>query len=175
MAHAPVAVVGDGPAAQPWRRRIRRVAAVPVLAAAVLVAVAAAADWALSGSAAFRGWLFTPWAGLIAVAVVVRGHRLVRRACTAVSRPLPGLLRHGAYPDELEAARVWEEGDLAELEHALHVRMFSVIDLYPHPAAAELLAALRRAVERPEPLPDELRAALDNLNDGARRWHDTLA
>ncbi|MCX4681313.1 hypothetical protein OG413_45230 [Streptomyces sp. NBC_01433] len=174
-AHAPVAVVGSAPAAQPWRRRIRRVAAVPVLAAGVLVAVVVAADWALSGSAAFRGWLFSPWAGLVAVAVVVRGHRLVRRACTAVGRPLPGLLRHGAYPEELEAARVGEEQDVAELDRALHVRMFAVIDLYPRSAAAELIAALRRAVDSTEPLPTELRAALDDLADGSRRWHDTLA
>ncbi|MFI6278095.1 hypothetical protein [Streptomyces sp. NPDC050988] len=173
-ARIPVAV-GGGPATQPWRQRIRRIAAVPVLAAAVLVAVAATADWAVSESAAFRGWLFTPWAGLVAVGVVLRGHRLVRRACTAVSAPLPGLLRHGACPEALAAARAGEEQGLEELRAALRVRMFAMIDLYPREAADELVAALRHALNSPEPLPDELRAALDDLDDGARHWHDTLA
>ena len=173
-ARIPVSV-GGGPAAQPWRQRIRRIAAVPVLAAAVLVAVAAAADWALSGSSAFRGWLFTPWAGLAAVAVVLRGHRLVRRACTAVSAPLPGLLRHGACSEAPDAARAREEQDLENLRAALRVRMFAMIDLYPREAADELIATLRRALERPEPLSAGLRTVLADLDDGARRWHDTLA
>ncbi|RNG37999.1 hypothetical protein [Streptomyces botrytidirepellens] len=173
-ARIPVAV-GGGLAAQPWRHRIRRIAAVPVLAAAVLVAVAAAADWVLDGSAAFRGWLFTPWAALVAVAVVLHGHRLVRRACTAVSAPLPGLLRHGTCPEALDAARAREEQDLENLRAALRVRMFAMIDLYPREAADELVARLRRALDRPEPLSAELRAVLDDLDDGARRWHDTLA
>ncbi|MEU7031882.1 hypothetical protein AB0A60_34945 [Streptomyces sp. NPDC046275] len=170
----PVAV-GSGPAAQPWRRRIRRIAAVPVLAAAALVAVAVVVDWVLSQSAAFRGWLVSPFVGLVAVAGVLRGHRLVRRACTAVSRPLPGLLRHGAYPAELEVARAGEEQDLEELRAALGVRMFGVIDLYPREASDELIAALRRALDHPGPLSDEVRASLADLDDGARRWHDTLA
>ncbi|MFI0742755.1 hypothetical protein ACH4PU_32435 [Streptomyces sp. NPDC021100] len=173
-ARIPVAV-GNGPAAQPWRRRIRRIAAVPVLAAVTLVAVAVVVDWALSQSASFRGWLVSPFVGLAAVAGVLRGHRLVRRACTAVSRPLRGLLRHGAYPEELEMTRAGEEQDLEELHAALGVRMFGVIDLYPREAADELITALRRALDRPEPLSDELRASLDDLHDGARRWHDTLA
>lgn len=107
------------------------------------------------------------------MAGVLQAHRLVRRACTAVSAPLPGLLRHGAYPEEV--ARAVEERDLEELRAALRVRMFAVIDLYPREAADELLAALRRALDRPDPLSDELRASLADLNDGARRWHDTLA
>jgi hypothetical protein len=103
-ARIPVAV-GCGPAAQPWRRRIRWIAAVPVLAAVALVAVAVAVDCALSQSAAFRGWLISPFVGLAAVAGVLRGHRLLRRACTAMSRPLRGWLRHDTYPEKLEAAR----------------------------------------------------------------------
>ncbi|MFH8257834.1 hypothetical protein [Streptomyces roseolus] len=173
-ARIPVAV-GGGPAAQPWRRRIRWIAVVPVLAAVALVAVAVTVDWVLSQSATFRGWLVSPFVGLAAVAGVLKGHRLVRRACTAVSRPLRGLLRHGAYPEELEAARAGEEQDLEELRAALGVRMFALIDLYPREAADELIAALRRALDRPEPLSDELRASLDDLGDGAGRWHDTLA
>ncbi|MEU1076286.1 MULTISPECIES: hypothetical protein [unclassified Streptomyces] len=173
-ARIPVAVSG-GAAPQPWRRRIRRIAAVPVLAAVAVVAMAVVVDWALSQSAAFRGWLVSPFVGLAAVAGVLRGHRLVRRACTAVSRPLRGLLRHGAYPEELEVARAGEAQDLEELRAALGIRMFGVIDLYPSEAADELIAALRRALDRPEPLSDELRASLHDLDDGARRWHDTLA
>jgi hypothetical protein len=171
--HAPAAT-GGAVAVLPWRRRIRWVAAGPVFAAAVLVAVAVGVDWAWSGTAAFRGWLLTPWACLAAVAVAARGLRLVRRACTAVGRPLPGLLRHGSYSG-FDAARAREVQDIDELEHALHVRMFAVVDLYPRPAAADLIAALRGAVDNPEPLPDVLRAALDDLVDGSRRWHDTLA
>ncbi|MEU7028852.1 hypothetical protein AB0A60_19450 [Streptomyces sp. NPDC046275] len=72
-------------------------------------------------------------------------------------------------------ARAEEEQDMEKLRAALGVRMFAVIDLYPREAANEVIAALRRALDRPEPRSDELRASLDDLDDGARRWHDTLA
>jgi hypothetical protein len=84
------------------------------------------------------------------------------------------LLRHGASPG-LDAARTREVNSVEELEHALHTRLFTVADLYPRRAADALITALRRAIDSPEPLPDELRTALDDPDDGARRWHDTLA
>ncbi|MEV5951767.1 hypothetical protein [Streptomyces sp. NPDC051993] len=88
--------------------------------------------------------------------------------------PLPSLLRHGAH-SSLDAATARETKALDELERALHTRLFAVADLYPRRTADDLVTALRRAIDNPEPLPTGLRTALGNLHDGARRWHDTLA
>lgn len=172
-ARTPASVSGV-PAAQPWRRRIRRIAVLPTVAAATVAAAAVAAGWAASALTGPDGWLLTSLGCLAAVVVFTRGYRLIRRACTAVGGALPPLLRHGSYPG-LDAAQAQEVESVDELERALHTRMFAVTDLYPRQAANELIAALRHAVDNPEPLPDDLRAALDDLDDGARRWHDTLA
>lgn len=163
---------GFGGGGRPWRTRLRWIAAVPV-AAALLVVAAAVLAAALTGPV---GLSLGVVCGLGSIVLAGRTLRALRRACTAVHKPLSQLLQLGSDPGD--EALGWEEAPAGvdSLEAKLSVRVFGLIPLLPDDRVRELIAGLRADARGcPPVMSGRCRRALSDLRDGSERWIDILA
>ncbi|MFD3662816.1 hypothetical protein ACFWVF_19835 [Streptomyces sp. NPDC058659] len=155
------------------RARLQKIALLPAAAGLVLLGIAAVL--ALLVEPSFLYGVVVSGMVVAAIAVVLLGLRLIRRACTTVCRHLSSVRLFFEYPESAELTA--RRRDLDALEEALRFRLFGgLVPLMSEKQTAPFVTALRDAATGwPPQLSEGLEEELASLEIDCERWLDTLA